>query len=70
MKPKLWPASGRELTQHRPEAGQVQVRFFGGRIVRATDQGILERTEGVRLQVSFGDETMRIYLWQIISSHA
>jgi hypothetical protein len=23
--------------------------------VRATDQGILETTEGVRLQVSFGD---------------
>jgi hypothetical protein len=38
--------------------------------VRAIDQGILETTEGVRLQVPFGDETTRIYLWQIISSHA
>ena len=23
-------------------------------------------TEGVRLQVSFGEETARIYLWQIV----
>ncbi len=27
---------------------------------------IRETTEGVRLQVSFGDETARIYEWQIV----
>jgi hypothetical protein len=33
-------------------------------------RAILETTERVRLQVSFGDETTRIYLWQIVSSDA
>jgi len=30
------------------------------------DQGHLETTKGVRLQVSFGEETVRIYEWQIV----
>ncbi len=28
-------------------------------------KAILETTDGVRLQVSFGQEQARIYLWQI-----
>jgi len=44
----------------------VQVKLSGGRIVQATIKAILEKTDGVRLQVSFGDETARIYLRQIV----
>jgi hypothetical protein len=35
-------------------------------IVQATIKAIIEMTEGARLQVSFGDETARIYEWQIV----
>ena len=36
----------------------LQVKLSGGRIVvEATIKAILETTEGVRLQFSFGDET-------------
>jgi hypothetical protein len=34
-------------------------------IVEATIKAVLETTAGVRLQVSFGEETARVYLWQI-----
>jgi hypothetical protein len=44
----------------------VLVKLSGGRIVEATIKAILETTDGVRLQVSFGNETARIYLWQIV----
>jgi hypothetical protein len=37
------------------------VRLSGGRIVEATIKAVVETTEGVRLQVSFGEETARIY---------
>jgi hypothetical protein len=42
------------------------VKLSGGRIVEATIKAVVETTEGVRLQVSFGDETVQIYLWQIV----
>jgi hypothetical protein len=48
----------------------VLVKLSGGRIVEATIKAIVETTEGVRLQVSFGDETARIYEWQIVPSDA
>ena len=44
----------------------VLVKLSGGRIVEATIKAVIETTEGVRLQVSFGDETARIYEWQIV----
>jgi hypothetical protein len=37
-----------------------------GRIVEATVEAVVETTNGVRLQVSFGDETAQIYEWQIV----
>jgi hypothetical protein len=43
----------------------VQVKFSGRRIVQATIKAVVETTEAVHLQVSFEDETARIYLWQI-----
>ena len=47
----------------------VLVKLSGGRIVEATIKAIVDRTDGVRLQVSFGDETALIYLWQIVKDH-
>jgi hypothetical protein len=38
----------------------------GGRIVEATIKAVVETTESVRLQVSFGDQTARIHEWQIV----
>ena len=44
----------------------VLVKLSGGRIVEATIKAIVDTTEGQRLQVSFGNETALIYLWQIV----
>jgi hypothetical protein len=45
---------------------RLQVKLSGGRIVEATVKAVVDTTEGVRLQVSLGDETARIYEWQIV----
>ena len=42
------------------------VKLSGGRIVEATIKAVVETTEGVRLQVSFGNETALIYPWQMV----
>jgi len=44
----------------------VTVQLPVGRLVDAEIKAIIETTEGIRLQVSFGAETARIYLWQVI----
>jgi hypothetical protein len=44
----------------------VLVKLSGGRIVEATIKAIVDTTEGVRLQVSFGDETAGYVLRQIV----
>ena len=44
----------------------VQVKPSGGRIAEATIKAVVETTEGVSLQVSFGEETALIYPWQIV----
>jgi hypothetical protein len=49
---------------------RVLVKLSGGRIIEAEIKAIRETTEGVRLQVSFGEETARIYLWQIVEEQA
>jgi hypothetical protein len=46
----------------------VLVKLSGGRIVEAEVKAIRETTEGLRLQVSFDDETALIYLWQIVEN--
>jgi hypothetical protein len=48
----------------------VLVKLSGGRLVQATIKAIVDTTDNVRPQVSFGDETARIYEWQIIPSDA
>jgi hypothetical protein len=42
------------------------VKLTVARIVEATVKAIIDMTDGVSLQVSFGDETSLIYLWQIV----
>ncbi len=44
----------------------VMVKLSGGRLVNAEIKTIVETTEGKRLQVSFGEETARIYVWQVV----
>jgi hypothetical protein len=44
----------------------VMVKLSGGRLVDAEIKAIIETTHGKRLQVSFGNETARIYLWQVV----
>jgi hypothetical protein len=39
--------------------------LLGGRIVEVAVKAVTQTRNGVRLQVSFGDETARIYGWQI-----
>jgi hypothetical protein len=41
----------------------VLVKLSGGRLVQATVKAVRETTDGVRLQVSFGEETALVYLW-------
>jgi hypothetical protein len=36
--------------------GHLTVKLSGGRIVEATVKAIVEKTDGVRFQVSFGNE--------------
>ena len=45
---------------------RLQVKLSDGGIVEATIKAIIDTTDGVRLQVSFGDETALIYPWQIV----
>ena len=37
-----------------------------GRIVEAEVKAVIQKTHGVRLQVSFGNETALVYLWQVV----
>ncbi len=54
------------MTRQHKVGDHVLVKLSGGRIVEATVKAIVDRTDGVRLQVSFGDETALIYLWQVV----
>ena len=45
---------------------KIAVKLSGGRLVDAEIKAIIETTEGKRLQVSFGEETARIYVWQVV----
>jgi hypothetical protein len=42
------------------------VKLTAGRIAEATVKAVIETTNGVRLQVSFGDETALVFPWQIV----
>ena len=53
------------MTKHKV-GDHVLLKLSGGRIVEAVVKAITESTNGVRLQVSFGNETALIYPWQIV----
>ncbi len=44
----------------------VLVKRSGGRSMEAEVKAVRETTEGVRLPVSWGEETALIYEWQIV----
>jgi len=44
----------------------VMVKLSAGRLVEAEIKAVINTTDGVRLQVSFGEETARIYVWQVV----
>jgi hypothetical protein len=48
---------------------RLWVKLSGGRIVEAVVKAITESTDGVRLQVSFGNETALIYLCQVVKTN-
>jgi hypothetical protein len=61
------------MPKKKPEQRQfsigdsVKVNLHTGRIVDATIKAVIEKTDGVRLQVDFGqDETALIHDWQIV----
>jgi len=45
---------------------RITVILTGGRLVEAEIKAIVETKQGKRLEVSFGNETARIYLWQVV----
>jgi DNA-directed RNA polymerase subunit RPC12/RpoP len=62
---RFWALRGRKMSDFK--IGQhVTVKLSGGRLVDAEIRAIIETTDGKRLQVSFGTETARIHLWQVV----
>jgi hypothetical protein len=53
-----------ERLQSRP--ARHGKNLSSGRLADAEIKAVIETTEGIRLQVSFGNETARIYLWQVV----
>jgi hypothetical protein len=45
----------------------LRVKLSGGRMVEAEVKAVVNKTDGIRLQVPFGDETALIYPWQIVT---
>jgi hypothetical protein len=58
-------ASPARMSDHNV-GDRVKIQLTGGRLVDAEIKAIIETTQGKRLQVSFEEETARIYLWQIV----
>jgi len=60
---------GDSIHRMKYEVGRtITVKLSGGRIVKTEIKAIRETTEGVRLQVSFANETALIYEWQIVEA--
>jgi hypothetical protein len=58
------------VTMHNRKVGDhVQASLSGGRVVDATVMAVINKTDGTRLQVSFGHETALIYLWQVVKTN-
>jgi hypothetical protein len=61
------PSSRSAFCRSDYQVGQhVTVKLSGGGLVEAELKAVIETTEGKRLQVSFGEETARIHLSQVV----
>jgi hypothetical protein len=59
------------VRMHKLKVGDlVQAELSGGRVVEATVMAVINKTDGTRLQVSFGHETALIYLWQVVKTNS
>src|SRR4029077_14605523 len=59
------------VRMHKLKVGDlVQASLSGGRVVEATVMAVVNKTDGTRLQVSFGHETALIYLWQVVKTNS
>jgi hypothetical protein len=59
------------VRMHKLKVGDlVQASLSGGRVVEATVMAVINKTDGTRLQVSFGHETALIYLWQVVKTNS
>ena len=59
------------VRMHKLRVGDlVQAELSGGRVVEATVMAVINKTDGTRLQVSFGHETALIYLWQVVKTNS
>jgi hypothetical protein len=62
----LLAVSAKKPTREFAVGERVTVSLSGGRTVDATVTAVVKRTQGIRLQVSYGrDETALVYLWQV-----
>jgi hypothetical protein len=54
------------MTERRYKVGdKITVKLSGGRLEEAVVKAVVEKTDGVRCQVSFQNETALIYPWQV-----
>ena len=65
MKPRRRASPEARMSDYKA-GDRVKKQLTGGRLVDAEIKAIIETTQGKRLQVSFGEETARIYLWQVV----
>jgi hypothetical protein len=55
------------MTERRFKVGdKITVKLSGGRLEEAVVKAVVEKTDGVRYQVSFQNETALIYPWQVV----
>jgi hypothetical protein len=65
------PAPKKPDDQQFKVGDRVTVSLSAGRVVDGVVKVIINRADGVRLQVDYGkDETALVYLWQVRSSDA
>ena len=58
-------------TMHKLKVGDlVKAELSGGMVVEATVMAVINKTDGTRLQVSFGHEIVLIYLWQVVKTNS
>ena len=55
------------MTERRFKVGdKITVKLSGGHLEEAVVRAVVEKTDGVRYQVSFQNETALIYPWKVV----